>query len=197
MNTSTRSDTKSLILEQAIPLFAERGFNGVSMRDIAEAVGVRAPALYNHYRDKQSLYIAAISQAFASKSEMMFEALNHGGDARAQLESFIHCLCRLILEDEPFLRLLQREILDADETRLHRLAGEVFNEVFTAVRDRVKQINPEYDAHLVAISIFGLVKEHFEIGMLRRFMPGYQVKHEDPEQVARHVTTLLMNGICG
>ena len=48
-------DTKNLILTTALDLFSEKGFDGVSVRDIAKQVGVRESALYKHFKSKQEI----------------------------------------------------------------------------------------------------------------------------------------------
>jgi AcrR family transcriptional regulator len=53
-------ETKSRILDTAITLFAERGFEACTMRDIAAAVGIKAPAIYNHYTSKEDVLAAAM-----------------------------------------------------------------------------------------------------------------------------------------
>ena len=46
---------KDVIIESAATLFKTRGFNAASMRDLAGAVGVEAPSLYNHIGGKSEL----------------------------------------------------------------------------------------------------------------------------------------------
>lgn len=53
-------ETKQRILDTAITLFAERGFDACTMRDIAAAVGIKAPAIYNHYSSKDDVLAAAM-----------------------------------------------------------------------------------------------------------------------------------------
>lgn len=48
-------DTKNKILEVALTLFAKKGFDGVSVREIAKEVGVRESALYKHYKNKEDI----------------------------------------------------------------------------------------------------------------------------------------------
>jgi len=48
-------DTKERILDYAIDLFAERGYEGVSVREIAAAVGIKASSLYKHYENKEAI----------------------------------------------------------------------------------------------------------------------------------------------
>ena len=48
-------DTKNQILTAALNLFSEKGFDGISVRDIAKEVGVRESALYKHFKNKQEI----------------------------------------------------------------------------------------------------------------------------------------------
>lgn len=48
-------DTKNKILEVSLALFAKKGFDGVSVREIAKEVGVRESALYKHYKNKEDI----------------------------------------------------------------------------------------------------------------------------------------------
>lgn len=57
---SKGGETKRRILDTAITLFAEQGFDACTMRDIAAAVGIKAPAIYNHYSAKDQVLAAAM-----------------------------------------------------------------------------------------------------------------------------------------
>lgn len=56
-----RRDTKTAILEAALELFAEQGYSGVGVRDIAEAVGIKPASLYKHYPSKQAIFDAVVT----------------------------------------------------------------------------------------------------------------------------------------
>lgn len=45
-----QEDTKKIILKKALELFSERGYDSVSVGEIAQKVGIKAPSLYNHYK---------------------------------------------------------------------------------------------------------------------------------------------------
>ncbi len=53
-----QEDTKQIILEKALELFSERGYDAVSVGDIAAATGIKAPSLYNHFKSKQAIFDA-------------------------------------------------------------------------------------------------------------------------------------------
>lgn len=63
-----QEDTKQLILKKALELFSERGYDSVSVGEIASAVGIKAPSLYNHYKSKEAIF-QAIVRATAERYE--------------------------------------------------------------------------------------------------------------------------------
>ncbi len=55
-----KGDTKTIILEEALKLFAVKGFEAVSVREIADRVGIGNSALYKHYESKQAIFDALV-----------------------------------------------------------------------------------------------------------------------------------------
>ena len=47
--------TKDRILEEALTLFAENGYDGTGVEQIAEKVGIKAPSLYKHFKGKEDI----------------------------------------------------------------------------------------------------------------------------------------------
>lgn len=58
----TGRDTKTLILEKSLQLFSERGYDGVRVREIAAAVGIRESALYKHFAGKQDIFDSLLAE---------------------------------------------------------------------------------------------------------------------------------------
>jgi AcrR family transcriptional regulator len=195
--SKNKPKTKTGIVEKTIPLFAKSGFSGVSMRQIARAVGINAASLYHHFPDKQTLYVAAVQQAFASREFVLSEILSLEIPIHEKLHRFIKRICVFMQEDKNFSALIHREILDGDgdEARLQLLAGHVFQKFFNNVIHMAKELAPTKDPHLLAISIFGMVAYHYQTLPIRRFLPGGKPEHNDSEIVANHVTSLLLNGL--
>jgi AcrR family transcriptional regulator len=79
--------TRQAILDAALALFAEKGYFGTSLRDVAGAVGVRESALYNYFPGKEALFEALLAAESADKSERLGVLLNAPiDDPRAALE---------------------------------------------------------------------------------------------------------------
>ena len=63
--------TRQAILDAALDLFAEKGYFGTSLRDVAAAVGVRESALYNYFAGKEALFDALLAAHQDSKEERL------------------------------------------------------------------------------------------------------------------------------
>ena len=57
-----QEDTKRKILEQALRLFSVNGYAAVSVEQIAQAVGIRAPSLYKHYKSKRDIFAQIVAE---------------------------------------------------------------------------------------------------------------------------------------
>ena len=55
-------NTKEKILDEALTLFSEKGYANVFVGDIADRVGIKAPSLYKHYKNKKAIFDAIIDE---------------------------------------------------------------------------------------------------------------------------------------
>ncbi len=191
---SEKKHSKAEILAKTIPLFAAAGYSGVSMRQIAQTVGIKAASLYHHFPDKQSLYIAALSLAFSEHADFMSESFTLSASPEKRLQHLVKKLCILVNDDEDFRKLLHREMLDDDKHRLQLLADNVFGDFFRDLNDLCRSLSPNRDPHLMTVSILSLVLHHYQITPIRPFLPGFKTTHNDPQVLADHISSLLKNG---
>jgi AcrR family transcriptional regulator len=187
--------TREEILELSAPLFARHGYEGVSMRDVASAVGLTQAALYYHFSDKDQVYVDAVAHEFRERAAVLKDMLAGNGTPWVRLERFVAGLARMMAKDKEFLRLMLWVLLDSDESSQSTLAEQVFRNMFATLHDLARELEPHRDAHLLAISILGLVIFHFQTGAIRKFMPGNRPQQDNPKELARHVVGLLRNGL--
>jgi AcrR family transcriptional regulator len=84
------------------------------MRDIAEAVGMKAPSLYAHFRSRDELIGALFHASYAAYGRRLAEAASCSGGFRERLEAMVRVVCALHAEDEllfDFLLLTQHGFL--------------------------------------------------------------------------------------
>jgi len=58
-----KKSTKEQIIEESLSLFAKRGFDAVSVKEIAEVVGIKAPSIYKHFKSKQDIFSAILDES--------------------------------------------------------------------------------------------------------------------------------------
>ena len=88
--------TKEKILEAALSLFAENGYDGTSVEQIANIVGIKAPSLYKHFKGKEDILNALIDSAEA-RYEKMFGSEKNIGKIPKDREEFIICTIEWII----------------------------------------------------------------------------------------------------
>ena len=75
--------TRDRILDTAEALFAERGFAGTAVRDIAAAVDLTAASLYNHFAGKEALYAAVLERGMRPLMDVLEDLSGHGHERTA------------------------------------------------------------------------------------------------------------------
>ena len=85
-----QEDTKQKIREKALELFSERGYDSVSVGEIAQAVGIKAPSLYNHYPSKQAIFEAIVASTAERYQRDTDKIQIHVEDDRRDASSFVH-----------------------------------------------------------------------------------------------------------
>lgn len=73
--------TKQKILNEALTLFSEKGYNAVYVGDIAAAVGIKAPSLYKHYKSKKDIFKAILTEMESNYNKQTAGLNMNGNDA--------------------------------------------------------------------------------------------------------------------
>ena len=114
--------TKEKILDEALTLFAEKGYDGTSMDLIAERVGIKGPSLYKHYKGKEEILNALIDAA-EERYEEYFGSEKNIGKLPDNMEEFVQVTMGKIAFTmrDPMIRRI-RMFLVQEQFRNDRLA---------------------------------------------------------------------------
>lgn len=104
------ADSRAAILEAAKLLFMQEGFRGISMRQIAEAVGVTKAALYYHFKDKEELFVAIVEEYLLAMSTMIDEVTSSSLDTRTQIAELVRRILAQPPEQRSIIRLASQEL---------------------------------------------------------------------------------------
>ena len=107
---SAARDTRQLILDAALDLFAERGYHATSMRALAGAVGVRESAIYHYFESKEAILGAVVEEHFRARVAIAERVVS--GSPRRPLADLLASLAARLLE----------HMQEPDEKKLMRIA---------------------------------------------------------------------------
>ena len=116
-STAGTGSTQARILAAAMVLFARSGYNGVSTRDIASAVGVNEVTIYRHYPHKRDLYFAVLESELRQvhlRGDLLAR-LADASDGRAALNRTFELIAAALTQKPDLIRLVQFSALELGE----------------------------------------------------------------------------------
>ena len=113
---------RAAILSQATRLFAEQGYDGTSVQEIAEAVGIRKPSLLYHFKSKDELRQKVLAEMLAHWNAVL-PGLLLRASTEERFDSTMEALTEFFIEDPDRARLFLRETLDRPE-RMQEMLSE-------------------------------------------------------------------------
>ena len=103
------------ILDAAEILFARRGFAGVGLSEIADAVGLGKSSLFHHFPTKAQLYAAVVERILAEMETALVRALAAGGTPVERLDRWVETIIDILGSRPSHARLLLRSLFEDDE----------------------------------------------------------------------------------
>jgi AcrR family transcriptional regulator len=107
--------TSERILDAAEKLFAERGYAGTSLRDVATAVGIRIPSLYNHFESKEALYAAVLERGMKPVLRALSDYAVPGRDGGEDPRKLVATMMSVLATRPGLAGLIQHETLTGGE----------------------------------------------------------------------------------
>jgi AcrR family transcriptional regulator len=191
-------DRRRQILDIASGIFARKGYQGATTREIAEAAGVNEALLFRHFPSKESLYWTMLEELCLAKGghERMKKILKEG---KGDLEVF-QAIARQILErsarDRELTRLLWFTALENHElsVRFFKIfVAEYYEALAGYIRTRIRQgVFRRVDPLLAARGFLGMVVYHF---LVQELFGGEQYRNFDTEEVAATLAGIWLAGM--
>lgn len=149
------------ILHHSACIFAERGFEGASIRDLSRATGISLSGLYYYFQSKQKLLYLLQLRAFTDILEALQRRLAEVRDPEARLRTFIHnhleyflahpAEMKVLSHEEESLEEPYRKEIAAIKKRYYNVAREIFDELTEERSGR------GLNARVAVLSLYGMM----------------------------------------
>ncbi len=157
-------ERREAIIAAAITLFSQKGFRGTTTREIAAAVGVSEPVLYQHFTTKSELYAAIIeykSMEGEAKFGHLLDSALESDDDHTFFATLGTIIIRWYTEDPSYARLLLYSALEGHELSTlcyERQGKHLHRKVSERIRRRIEQgAMRETDTLLAARAFIGMI----------------------------------------
>jgi AcrR family transcriptional regulator len=158
--------TQSALLTTALRLFVQGGYHGTSMRDIADALGVAVSGIYNHFADKEQIFLAILQNSHPFRR--LTPLLERDIPAEGLLKATMHHLAADYETHPELLKLLLIEIVEFNGRHIPALF-EALSPQIIALTERIQMSEPHLrptTPFLLFRSLVGTVFAHFISGEL-------------------------------
>ncbi len=176
------------LLDVAVTVFNERGYDGTSMEDLAARLGISKSAIYHHVSSKTELLQLAVDRALDALVAVVDAPA--GETALARLESVLRGSVRVLVAELPFVTLLLRVRGNTvAERRAMTRRRELDHMLTTLVRDAVAEgsLRADVDPALTARLLFGTVNS-----LVEWYRPSHALRAED---LADALITFVLGGL--
>jgi AcrR family transcriptional regulator len=157
--TAARSQ-RDKILDVAEDLFAERGYAGIGLAEVADGVGLSKSSLFHHFPSKAQLYTAVMARILVHLETELIGALAMGGTPTERLDRWIDTVIDLMAKRRTYPRLLLRVLVEDAELPTGLPDGRIANDTMQRV----------------GAGAVRLLREGMETGEFRRASAGYALQ---------------------
>lgn len=193
-------DVRAQILNHATRLFAEQGYDGTSVQQIADAVGIRKPSLLYHFRSKDELRQNVIAEMLAHWNAVL-PGLLLKASTEERFDATMEALTEFFIEDPDRARLFLRETLDRPESMQAMLAQFVqpWVELLGGQLERAKEqglVQPDVDPQAYAVEVIAMaVAGTAVIDTLRVVLPEIPARGTTRQRHARELIRVARSSL--
>jgi len=188
------------ILEAAECLFADKGFDAVSMSAIAKLANTSKPNIYHHFKNKNDLYLSIMKNAVQSTSALLDALEDAPGTFRQRLTEFSAGQLGNILSHKRSSQLILREALSGNSERGREIAKHLVSNVFSRLIAMLRQgqqageFRGNIDATLAAFMITAANMFFFQASPVIQQIPEVHLT-DDAATYSKGVMDILFNGL--
>jgi AcrR family transcriptional regulator len=205
--------SRELLLTAATRLFADKGYEGTTVKDLADAAGVNVSLVSYYFQGKEGLYRACL-ETFGTlnvnSAERILKNPSSREEFRLRLQMFAEEFIQINFSQPDVCRIINRDFeFAADETsEVTKLVQDIFKKnylpmyqklvAFIKSSQKAKIVRSELDVDVTVTLIFGSLVQMVRMEMHRKAILGQTLLDaKNRDKTLEHYVDVFVNGVCG
>jgi len=197
-------DSRELLIEAARQVFAEKGFDGATVKELAERAGVNISLVSYYFGGKDGLYKSCIEETGKGRlaaAERILKEAHSREDFKVRLTLFVEEYFDFNFREKDFCKILERECFSQKS-----VTRDVFQETFMKAAEKLDQfflsaqkagiLREDVDPNILHMLFFGAIKSAVHFAPLMQEFYGKSIESDRAfrEAVIQHAVDFLMGG---
>ena len=159
------SYSKESVIKAATKIFAKKGFDGTSMREIAKSAHLTKPMIYYHFKNKEDLYLYILENSISMLSKKVEKVTSEDREPEEIIRKVVKIYVKYFKEEEDIFRIIHREIISRSKY-ISILTDKYFLSIHHSISNVLykgieKGVFKEMNKKMATTSIIGIIAFYF------------------------------------
>ncbi|MFA5632418.1 MAG: TetR/AcrR family transcriptional regulator [Porticoccaceae bacterium] len=191
-----RPSKRQEVLEAGALLFGQHGFDAVSVKEVADAAGIRLPSLYRHFSTKQELFDEVLRWACQGViTSERFKFYSSDALPEQKLKHFVYTAVH-VHGTRPYLRkLLQQALVSEDRRTIETIVHKVYADQHSLMVDAIRVLDPNSEPYFKLYILLSLSLGFVYLRPLQDVLRALTTRERNPEFLAATVLEMTFPDI--
>jgi TetR/AcrR family transcriptional regulator len=188
---------RDTILDISMRLFADFGYEGVSIRQIAQEAGITLPSIYYHFGNKEELFKTVESIMYGGHAETLIDDLLLDATPEERLRKFMHNLMDSFESNPIYFKLVQRNLIDMKEGNQKFLVETSLQGLFDELKKLLNEHQSGCGNGVAPVMVFSSIVGFETMRPAIQLLKGYKYSSRNRKQERRLVIDSIIKAIDG
>ncbi|MBP2630205.1 MAG: yttP 3 [Firmicutes bacterium] len=191
-------DSRTKLIEAAIPLFGAKGLAGVSIRELAEVANVNSALISYHFGGKDGLYLGALEALFSPATTLLDAFENLEAVPPERIMYYAKAVLAAHKKNPYLMRFVHNEMTNptfALKIVVEKYISRIYQFVYQAFADGVQEgyFNADLDPTYATISLAGIMNFYFIMRPITKEFLAVNIDHDD--KYVNQAVNIYLNGV--
>ncbi len=196
---TSREDKRRRIIDAAVKVFAEKGFFGAKVSEIAEAAGVADGTIYLYFKSKDDILISLFQEKMSEIVKQLQAILSELPDPETKMRRYVIEHLKLVARQPELMQVLTVELRQSTRF-IKEYSPKAFARYLAVIGNIIEEgqkagvFRKDLDAGILRRALFGLIDE-LSLEWILRSRDQQSLRTEDPELIGEQIAEFIIRGL--